>query len=289
MANIFKVRLVWMDEQPLFAGRQYQFEHLCGTATAEVTRIRDRIDLGSFQLLATDRLSINDIGETELVISRPIAFDPYHCNRETGGFILIDRLTNATVACGMILHAMRHASNVHWQREEVSRIERGRVMGQKPAVIWLTGLPGSGKSTIANCLERKLLERGYHTILLDGDNVRHGLNRDLGFSEADRIENIRRVGEVAKLMNDAGLIVITAFISPFASERDMVRHTLPQDEFIEVFVDTPLAECEQRDPKWLYRKARAGQIPNFTGINSPYQAPEPPDIWLDTTQTSAEA
>ena len=288
MAAIFKVRLVWMDAQPFFAGRQYLFKNLCGTATAEATRIRGRIDLVSFQLLSTDQLGMNDLGEAELIVSRSIPYDPYHVNRETGGFILIDRLTNATVACGMIRYAMRRAANVHWQREEVSRKERSKAMGQKPAVIWLTGLSGAGKSTIANCLERKLLEQGYHTVLLDGDNVRHGLNKDLGFSEADRIENIRRIGEVAKLMVDAGLIVITAFISPYKAERDMARRILPGGDFIEVFVDTPLMECERRDPKGLYRKARLGQIPNFTGINSPYQAPDSPEIRLDTTLSSAE-
>jgi len=288
MSNLFKTQLVWMHEQPLYAGRRYLFRNLCGTTSAEVTRIRDRIDLDSFQRLATDRLSMNDIGEAELIVSRTIPFDPYSENRETGSFILIDRVTNATVACGMILHAMRRATNVHWQKEDVSREERARIMGQKPAVIWFTGLSGSGKSTIANRLERKLLERGYRTILLDGDNVRHGLNKDLGFSEVDRIENIRRIGEVAKLMTDAGLIVITAFISPFTTERDMARNILPAGEFIEVFVDTPIEECERRDPKGLYFKTRSGLIPNFTGISSPYQAPESPEIRLDTIRATAD-
>jgi len=288
MANLFKVRLVWMDDQPFHAGRRYLFRNLCGATTAEATRIRNRIDLGSMQRLAADHLSLNDIGEVELALSRSIPFDPYHVSRETGSFILVDRLTNATVARGMIVHAMRRSANVHWQREEVGPKERALIKKQKPCVVWFTGLSGAGKSTIANCLERKLHELGRHTILLDGDNIRHGLNKDLGFTEADRIENIRRIGEVAKLMADAGLIVITAFISPFRTERDMVRHLLPEGDFIEVYVDTSLAECERRDTKGLYRQARMGKIPNFTGITSPYEVPETPEISLDTATATAE-
>jgi len=289
MANLFKVRLVWMDEAPLFAGRHYLYKGLNGTATAEVTRIRDRIELDAYQLLAASQLSLNDIGEAELLLSRPIPFDPYPENRETGGFILIDRFSNATVACGMIQHALRRSANVHWQREEVSSLERAAIKGQKPCVVWLTGLSGAGKTTIANSLERKLLELGCHTMLLDGDNIRHGLNKDLGFIEADRIENIRRIGEVAKLMTDAGLIVIAAFISPFRAERVMVRNLLPQGGFIEVHVNTPIEECEQRDPKGLYRRARSGLIPNFTGIDSPYEIPETPEINLDACGCEADA
>ncbi|HKZ17968.1 MAG TPA: adenylyl-sulfate kinase, partial [Geobacteraceae bacterium] len=227
VAHLFKAQLVWMDEQPLYAGRHYLFKSLTGTATAEIIRIRNRIDPATYQRLAADHFSLNDIGEAEMALSRPIPFDPYHKNRETGGFILTDRLSNKTVGCGMIMHAMRRAGNVHWQFGEVERGERAAIKGQKPCVVWLTGLSGAGKSTIANCLERKLHGLGRHTMLLDGDNIRHGLNKDLGFTEAGRIENIRRIGEVAKLMADAGLIAITAFISPFRAERDMVRRLLP--------------------------------------------------------------
>jgi bifunctional enzyme CysN/CysC len=288
VGHLFKVQLVWMDEEPLYAGRHYLFKSLCGKATAEIIRIRSRIDPASYQRLAADQFSLNDIGEAEMVLSHPVPFDPYHKNRETGGFILADRLTNKTVACGMIMHAMRRARNVQWQFGEVERGERATIKGQKPCVVWLTGLSGSGKSTIANCLERRLHDMGRHTMLLDGDNIRHGLNKDLGFTEAARIENIRRIGEVAKLMADAGLIVITAFISPFRAERDMIRHLLPHGEFIEIHVNTPLEVCERRDPKGLYRKARSGEIPNFTGINSPYEVPESPEMRLDTSVSSVE-
>jgi len=283
VANLFKVRIVWMDGAPLYAGRQYIFQGVCGSATTEVVRIRDRIDLGNYQRLATDRLSQNDIGEADLALSRPIPFDPYQRNRETGGFVLIDTITNSTVACGMILHSLRRAENIHWHSEEVGPVERAVIKGQQPCVVWLTGLSGSGKSTLANAIERWLIEQGRHTMLLDGDNVRHGLNKDIGFTEADRIENIRRIGEVAKLMTEAGLIVITAFISPYRAEREMVRKLLPKDRFIEVHLSTPLDICEQRDPKGLYRKARNGDIPNFTGINSPYEEPEQPELRLDTS------
>ncbi|BCS52918.1 adenylyl-sulfate kinase [Geobacter sp. SVR] len=283
LAYLFKVRLVWMDDQPLYAGRHYLFKGLAGTATAGITRIRGRIEPDTYQRLAADHFMLNDIGEVELSLSRPIPFDPYGENRETGGFILTDRLSNTTVACGMILHALRRADNVPRQCEEVAPPERAAIKGQQPCVIWLTGLSGAGKSTIANCLERKLHTRGRHTMLLDGDNIRQGLNRDLGFTEAGRIENIRRIGEVAKLMTDAGLIVITAFISPFRAERTMVREILPAGRFVEIHVDTPLEECERRDPKGLYRKVRQGMIPNFTGIDSPYEPPRTPELRLGTT------
>lgn len=288
VAHLFKVQLVWMDEQPLYAGRHYLFKSPGGTATAEITRIRGRIELDSFKRLATDHFSLNEIGEAELSLSSPIPYDPYRENRETGGFILVDRLSNATVAGGMILHAMRRAANIRRQYEEVGRADRAAIKGQKSCVIWFTGLSGAGKSAIANCLERKLHRLGRHTMLLDGDNIRQGLNNDLGFTEADRIENIRRAGCVARLMTDAGLMVITAFISPFGAERDMVRRLLPQGEFIEIHVNTPIEECERRDPKGLYSKARRGEIPNFTGINSPYEIPEEPEIRLDTIASSAE-
>ena len=284
----FKVRLIWMDEAPLFAGRQYEFHGVAGVATAEVSRLRCRIEPETYSKLAAHTLQKNDLAEAELHLSRNIPFDSYEDNRETGAFILVDRLTNATACCGMILHSLRRAENVHWQSEAVSRETRLAIKQQQPKVIWLTGLSGSGKSTIANALELRLNQLGKHTMLLDGDNIRHGLNRDLGFTEADRIENIRRIGEVAKLMTDAGLIVITAFISPFRAERNIVRSLLPEGEFVEVFVDTPLEICEQRDPKGLYKKARAGLIPNFTGINSPYEEPENPGLVLNTAELSLE-
>jgi bifunctional enzyme CysN/CysC len=277
-----------MDEAPLFAGRQYEFHGVAGVATAEVSRLRCRIEPETYGKLAAQTLQKNDLAEAELHLSRNVPFDSYEDNRETGAFILVDRLTNATACCGMILHSLRRADNVHWQCESVSRETRLAIKQQQPLVIWLTGLSGSGKSTIANALELRLNQLGKHTMLLDGDNIRHGLNRDLGFTEADRIENIRRIGEVAKLMTDAGLIVITAFISPFRAERNIVRSLLAEGEFIEVFVDTPLEVCEQRDPKGLYKKARAGQIPNFTGINSPYEEPENPGLVLNTAELSLE-
>ena len=289
LANRFKVRLVWMEDAPLFAGRHYLFRGVCGSATAEATRIRDRIELGNYQRLACDRLDRNDIGDAELVLSRAIPFDTYRKNRETGSFVLVDQVSNATVACGMILHALRRAENIHWHAGETGPQERAAIKGHTPCVVWLTGLSGSGKSTIANAVERSLVERGCHTMLLDGDNVRHGLNKDLGFTEADRIENIRRIGEVVTLMTQAGLIVITAFISPYRAERDMVRRLLPEGQFIEVHLATPLEVCEERDPKGLYRKARRGEIPNFTGINAPYEAPEHPELRLDTSSETVEA
>jgi len=281
-AGLFKVRLVWMDRQTLFAGRSYLFRSVFGIVEARITRIRHRVGLDSYQLLAADRLEQNDIGEIELSLARRLLFDPYNENRETGSFILIDRISNATVACGMIRHPLRRGNNIHWHHEELTREHRAGLKGQRPCVIWLTGLSGSGKSTLANCLEEMLYDMGHHTMLLDGDNIRHGLNRDLGFTEAGRIENIRRIGEVAKLMTDAGLIVITAFISPFRSERDMARELLPDGEFMEVHLSTSLEVCEARDPKGLYRKARNGEIPNFTGINSPYEVPQQPELRLDT-------
>jgi bifunctional enzyme CysN/CysC len=288
VADQFKVRLIWMDDTPLFAGRQYEFHGVAGVVKAEITRLRSRIDPERCKRLAADTLGKNDIAEVELHLARPIPFDTYELNRETGAFILVDRLTNATACCGMILHPLRRAENVHWQAETVGRETRVAIKGHGPKVIWFTGLSGSGKSTIANALEARLNTMGRHTMLLDGDNIRHGLNRDLGFTDADRVENIRRIGEVAKLMTDAGLIVITAFISPFRAERDMVRSIIPGGEFIEVFVDTPLEICEQRDPKGLYKKARAGQIPNFTGINSPYEAPLAPELVIDTSAVPLE-
>jgi bifunctional enzyme CysN/CysC len=231
---------------------------------------------------------MNGIGIANLSLDRRMAFAPYSEIRELGGFILIDRITNATAGAGLIHFALRRSQNVHWQQLEVDRSAHAALKGQRARVVWFTGLSGAGKSTIANIVEKKLVARGRHTFLLDGDNVRHGLNRDLGFTDADRIENIRRIGEVARLMADAGLIVLTAFISPFRAEREMVRRMMPEGEFVEIFVDTPLAEAEKRDTKGLYAKARAGELKNFTGLDSPYEAPEAPEIRIDTTQLSAE-
>ena len=238
--------------------------------------------------LAAKTLDLNAIGVAELTTDRAVVFEPYAESRALGGFILIDKITNATVAAGMLNFSLRRAQNVHWQALDVTREAHAALKHQRPAALWFTGLSGSGKSTIANLVEKKLHALGKHTFLLDGDNVRHGLNKDLGFTEADRIENIRRVGEVAKLMTDAGLIVLTAFISPFRAEREMVRAMLPEGEFIEVFIDTPLEEAERRDVKGLYKKARSGQLKNFTGIDSPYEAPERPEIRVDTTRETPE-
>jgi bifunctional enzyme CysN/CysC len=251
------------------------------------------VNVNSLEHLAAKTLSLNSIGVSEVSTDREIVFEPYLAgdgspNRALGGFILIDKVTNATVAAGMLHFALRRSLNIHRQHLDVSRETHAALKGQKPAVLWFTGLSGAGKSTIANLVEAKLAARGRHTFLLDGDNIRHGLNRDLGFTEADRIENIRRVGEVAKLMADAGLIVLTAFISPFRAERHMVRRMLPEGEFIEVFVDTPLAEAEKRDVKGLYAKARSGELKNFTGIDSPYEEPENAEIRIDTTEMNAE-
>ncbi|MCB1427745.1 MAG: adenylyl-sulfate kinase, partial [Nitratireductor sp.] len=241
-----------------------------------------------FEHVAATKLELNEIGVCNIATDRQIAFDPYDQNRETGGFILIDRMTNATVGMGLVHFALRRSANIHWQAMEVDRLRRAELKNQKPVVLWFTGLSGSGKSTIANLLEKKLAGLGHHTYLLDGDNVRHGLNRDLGFTDADRVENIRRVAEVSKLMADAGLITLVSFISPFRSERRMARELMPEGEFIEVFVDTPLELAEQRDVKGLYKKARAGEIRNFTGIDSPYEPPEAAEIHVRTADMAAE-
>ncbi len=288
VADQFAARLVWMAEEPLLPGRSYLFK--CGSKTVggAVSSIRHKIDVNSFAKLAADTLALNEVARVEIALTEAIAFDPYADNRETGAFVVIDRLTNATVAAGMIEHGLRRADNVHWQALEVTRSYREGLLGQKAKIVWFTGLSGSGKSTIANLVEKKLAAYDRHTFLLDGDNVRHGLNRDLGFTDADRVENIRRVGEVAKLMTDAGLIVLVSFISPFRAERDLVRAMVEPGDFVEVFVDTPLAVCEARDVKGLYAKARAGKIPNFTGISSPYEAPEKPEVHVDTTVVSPE-
>jgi bifunctional enzyme CysN/CysC len=274
VADQFEASIVWMDDEPLPPGRTYLLKIGARTATAQVTAIKHRINVNTLEKLAAKRLELNDIAVCNLSLDRPIAFEPYEANRDLGGFILIDRITNRTVGAGMIRFALRRADNIHWQAIDVTREARAAMKGQKGRIIWLTGLSGAGKSTIANLVDRRLHALGRHTYLLDGDNVRHGLNRDLGFTEEDRVENIRRVAEVARLMADAGLIVITAFISPFRAERRVARELMPQGEFIEVFVDAPLEVAEARDVKGLYAKARAGQLKNFTGIDSPYEPPE---------------
>ena len=289
----FEATIVWMDEDELLPGRGYWMKIGTQLVTAMVQEPKYEVNVNTLDHLAAKTLSLNAIGVAEVSTDREIVFEPYAAdgdspNRILGGFILIEKATNATVAAGMLHFALRRALNIHRQHLEVGRETHAALKGQKPAVVWFTGLSGAGKSTIANVVEKKLAARGRHTFLLDGDNVRHGLNRDLGFTEADRIENIRRVGEVAKLMSDAGLIVLTAFISPFRAERHMVRRMLSEGEFIEVFVDTPLGVAEERDTKGLYAKARAGELKNFTGIDSPYEPPEEPEIRIDTTQMSAD-
>ena len=292
-ADQFEATIVWMDEDELLPGRGYWMKIGTQLVTAMVQEPKYEVNVNTLDHLAAKTLGLNAIGVAEVSTDREIVFEPYAAdddspNRVLGGFILIDKVTNATVAAGMLHFALRRALNIHRQHLEVGRETHAALKGQKPAVLWFTGLSGAGKSTIANIVEKKLAARGRHTYLLDGDNVRHGLNRDLGFTEADRIENIRRVGEVAKLMADAGLIVLTAFISPFRAERHMVRRMLPEGEFIEVFVDTPLGVAEERDTKGLYAKARAGELKNFTGIDSPYEPPEDAEIRIDTTKMTAE-
>ncbi|WP_199556079.1 sulfate adenylyltransferase subunit CysN [Sandaracinobacteroides hominis] len=284
----FEATLVWMDEHDMVAGRSYWLKLGTQTVSATVQQPKYQVNVNTLEHLAAKTLDLNAIGVVTLATDRPIVFEPYAESRALGGFILIDKMSNATVAAGMLHFSLRRAQNVHWQATDISREHHAALKNQKPAVVWLTGLSGAGKSTIANLVEKKLARMNRHTFLLDGDNVRHGLNRDLGFTEADRIENIRRVGEVARLMTDAGLIVITAFISPFRAERDMVRAMMAPGEFLEVHVDTPLSVAEQRDVKGLYRKAREGKLKNFTGIDSPYEAPETPDLRIDTTQVTPE-
>jgi bifunctional enzyme CysN/CysC len=293
VADQFETTIVWMDEHALLPGRGYRMKIGTQTVTATVQEPKYEINVNTLDHLAAKTLELNAIGVATLTTDRDIVFEPYATegsspNRALGGFILIDKVSNATVACGMLHFALRRALNIHRQHLEVGRETHALLKGQKPAVLWFTGLSGAGKSTIANLVEKKLAARGRHTYLLDGDNVRHGLNRDLGFTEADRIENIRRVGEVARLMADAGLIVLTAFISPFRAERHMVRRMVPEGEFVEIFVDTPLGVAEKRDTKGLYAKARAGELKNFTGIDSPYEPPEAPEIRIDTTKMSAQ-
>ena len=288
VADQFEATIVWMDEAELVPGRSYWLKIGTQTVAATIHAPKYEVNVNTQEHLASKTLDLNAIGVAVVTTDRQIPFAPYAENRDLGGFILIDRHTNHTVGAGMIRFALRRAQNIHWQATDIGRTHHAAMKNQKPAVLWLTGLSGSGKSTIANIVERKLARMNRHTFLLDGDNVRHGLNKDLGFTEADRVENIRRVGEVAKLMTDAGLIVITAFISPFRSERDMVRGMMQPGEFMEIFVDTPLEVAEGRDVKGLYAKARAGQLKNFTGIDSPYEAPEAPELRIDTTETTPE-
>ena len=281
--------VIWMADEALLPGRSYLLKTGTRTVGATVSELKHQVDIDdTFKPLAAKTLALNDIGFCNLSLSEPIAFDPYDQGRATGSFILIDRFTNATVAAGLIRFGLRRATNIHWQALDVDKRVRADALGQRPVVLWFTGLSGAGKSTVANLVEKKLHLLGSHTYLLDGDNVRHGLNRDLGFTDADRVENIRRVGEAARLFVDAGLIVLVSFISPFRSERDMARELVGPGEFLEVFVDAPLTVAEARDPKGLYKKARAGEIRNFTGIDSPYEPPLNADIRLDTTSASAD-
>ena len=285
----FEATLVWMHEEPMLPGRGYLLKIGTATVNATVTDVKYQVNVNTMEHIAAKKLELNAIGVCNFSLDRPVAFDPYHENRDTGGFILIDRTSNKTVGAGLVHFALRRAENIHLQHVDVDKPARARLKDQKPCVLWFTGLSGAGKSTIANLVEKKLLAQRRHTYLLDGDNVRHGLNKDLGFTDADRVENIRRIGEVARLMVDAGMIVITAFISPFRSERDMARSLLAEGEFIEIFVDTPMAIAEARDPKGLYKKARRGELKNFTGIDSPYETPDNPEVWIDTTDTTSEA
>jgi len=287
VADQFETTIVWMDDEPMLPGRPYLLKIGARTVTAQLTEIKHKVNVNTMEKLAAKRLELNEIAVCNLSLDRAIPFEPYANNRDLGGFILIDKLSNRTVAAGLINFHLRRADNIHWQAVDVDKTARAAIKGQKGRVVWLTGLSGAGKSTIANLVDKKLHALGRHSYLLDGDNVRHGLNRDLGFTEEDRVENIRRVAEVARLMADAGLIVVTAFISPFQAERQMARDLMEAGEFIEVFVDTPLSVAEQRDVKGLYQKARAGQLKNFTGIDSPYQAPEHPELRIDTTAMTA--
>ncbi|TYO83925.1 sulfate adenylyltransferase subunit CysN [Pseudomonas sp. CK-NBRI-02] len=289
VADQFEATLVWMDEDALLPGRPYLMKIGCRTVGMSCANLKHRVDVNSLEQLAAKTLELNGIGVCNLHLDRPIPFDAYADNRDTGGFIVIDRLSNRTVGAGMLHFALRRAQNVHWQAIDVNREAHAALKGQSPRVLWFTGLSGAGKSTIANLVERKLHALGRHTYLLDGDNVRHGLNRDLGFTEADRVENIRRVAEVAKLMLDAGLITLVSFISPFRAERDMARSLAGDGNFLEIYIDAPLALAEQRDPKGLYQKARRGELKNFTGIDSPYEPPVTPELHIDTQRESAEA
>ena len=287
-ADAFAAHIVWLSEAPLLPGRTYLLKANGQTVGAMVTELKYRLGAGTLEHLAAKELHHDEVAFVNIATIEPIGFAPYEENRVAGGFILIDRHSNATVAAGMIRFALRRAANTYFQPFEITKTARARLNGQKPVLLWFTGLSGAGKSTIADSLERKLHAFGKRTFVLDGDNVRHGLNRDLGFTEADRVENIRRVAEVAKLFVEAGLITMVAFISPFRAEREMARELVGPDEFVEIFVDTPLEVCEQRDPKGLYRKARRGELRNFTGLDSPYERPETPELILNARNERAE-
>jgi bifunctional enzyme CysN/CysC len=277
-----------MADDPMYRGRNYLMRIGSQLATATIAPLKYKLSVNTLEHVAATKLELNEIGVCDLELDRPVAFDPYEANRETGSFILVDRITNDTVGAGMLRFALRRAANLRWQPVDVDKEARAAQKGQKPSVLWFTGLSGAGKSTIANLVETELHRRGCHTYMLDGDNVRHGLSKDLGFTQADRVENIRRIAEVARLMTDAGLIVLVSFISPFRSERRMARELVAEGEFLEVFVDTPLEVAEARDPKGLYAKARRGELVNFTGIDSPYEPPEHAELRLDTTALTAE-
>jgi len=287
-ADQFEAKIIWMSDEHMLPGRPYLFKTANKMVPGLITDLKHKVNVNTLEKTAAKQLELNEIGACNIALDSRIAFDPYKQNREMGSFIIIDRITNNTVGVGMIDFALRRASNIHWQALDVNKKTRGDMKLQKPAVLWFTGLSGSGKSTIANIVEKRLVARGRHTYTLDGDNVRHGLNQDLGFTDADRVENIRRVGEVSKLMVDAGLMVLTSFISPFRAERRMVHDLMEEGEFIEVYVDTPLDVCAARDPKGLYKKAKAGEIKNFTGFDSPYEAPERANIHVNTDKMSAE-
>jgi len=287
-ADQFEAKLIWMHEEPLLPGRHYLIKIGFQTRTAQVSALKYKVNINTLEHLATKTLELNEVGVCNFSLDHPVSFDAYQDNRDTGSFILIDRYTNGTIAAGMIDFTLRRAHNIHWQSVDIHKAARANLKGQKPFILWFTGLSGAGKSSIANLVEKKLHSLGHHTYLLDGDNVRHGLNRDLGFTDADRVENIRRVAETAKLMVDAGLIVLVSFISPFRSERQMARFMVENEEFLEVFIDTPLEVCEQRDVKGLYKKARAGEVKNFTGIDSPYERPEHAEVIIDGSKDTPE-
>lgn len=284
----FAAEVLWMAEEDLLPGRSYLLKIGSATTPATVSALKHRIDVNTYEKKPSRKLEMNGIGFCNMSTARPIAFDPYHVIRDMGAFILVDRFTNQTVGAGMIEFGLRRASNIHHHAMDVTKEARAQIKGQKPAILWFTGLSGAGKSTVANLVERKLSQAGHHTYSLDGDNIRHGLNRDLGFTDEDRVENVRRIGEVGKLFVDSGLIVTCSFISPFRSERQMVRELVEEGEFIEVFIDAPLEVCMQRDPKGLYKKAQAGEIKNFTGFDSPYEAPDTPELHIKTDDLSAE-
>lgn len=288
ISDQFDTTIIWLSEEPMLPGRSYRMKTSSRLVSATVNAPKHKTDVNTLQKLPAKTLQLNEIGNCTLAVDRPIAFDSYAKNRQTGSFILIDRMTNNTVGMGMINFPLRRAANIHWQNLDINKAANAEQKGQNPAVLWFTGLSGSGKSTIANEVQRRLFATGRHSFILDGDNVRHGLNRDLGFTDADRVENIRRVAEVSKLMVEAGLITLVSFISPFRAERELARNLMEEGEFIEIFVNTPLSVAETRDPKGLYKKARAGNLKNFTGIDSPYEAPENPEIEINTAEMSVE-